>query len=116
MYRRMKERLLQKYMIWVTAVSLIAVIVAGSSISGLAKSRGPESASYKCYTSIAIQKGDTLWSIAKEHMSPEHDRIEEYIKEVQRLNHLKDSSIYAGEYLTIPKYRSRNFKSLQQND
>ena len=85
-------------------LSFLAVVIIGGSISGLAKARRQEQVSYKYYSSIMIKKGDTLWSIASENMTPEHDRIEEYIEELRNLNHLRGDGINAGEYLAIPCY------------
>lgn len=106
MYERIGKVELQKRA-WRTVVAillLLFVIVIGGSISGLARARKAKEDSYKYYTSILIEKGDTLWSIASEHMTPEYDRIEDYICEVRRLNHIFGDGIYAGEYLTIPCY------------
>lgn len=104
----MKRTMIHKREVFlaVTVLSVIAVILIGSSISGLAKTDVSGKASYKYYTSIAVKKGDTLWSIAAEHMTEEYSHIEDYIEEVRTLNHLPDHGVYAGEYLTIPYYSS----------
>lgn len=98
----MRKELLQKRTLALAAVMITAVILIGSNISGLAKDRRQDDGSCKYYSSILIERGDTLWSIASEHMIPEYDRVEEYIEEIRRLNHLTSDGIYAGEYLTIP--------------
>ena len=104
MYKSMKREMFSKKK-WVVLVSfLLIVIVIWGSVSGFARARKAEKSSYKYYTSIAVGKGDTLWSIASENMTSEYDRIEEYIQEIRRLNHLYDDGICAGEYLTIPRY------------
>ncbi len=59
---------------------------------------------YKYYTSIVVEKGDTLWDIANQYITPEYGDISEYIGEVKYLNHLRGDEIHAGEYLTIPYY------------
>ena len=109
MYRRMNGKLLQKLpkrIVVAAALLLAIVILAGGSISGFARARREEDASYKYYTSIMVESGDTLWSIALENMTPEYERIEEYINEVRRLNHLCGDNICAGEYLILPRYHS----------
>ena len=80
----------------ITAAIIIITILVGSSISGLANPN-TKTASHKYYTSVTIEKGDTLWSIASEYMSPEYDGIEDYIMEVRTINHLYSDGIYAGE-------------------
>lgn len=106
MYRRMNGNQSQKKIIIIVALILAAAVLAGGSISGFAGSGKEEEISYKYYTSIMVEKGDTLWSIALENMTPEYERIEEYIKEVRSLNHLYGDDIHAGAYLTLPRYHS----------
>lgn len=112
MYGRTNGKaVLQKKTAMLAALILAFCVLAGGSISGFARVAGEEDASYKYYTSIMIEQGDTLWSIASDNMTPEYERIEEYMKEVRRLNHLYGDNIHAGEYLTIPRYHS--YRSVQ---
>lgn len=104
MYKSMKQGGFSKKKVVIPALLLLAGILIRGSVSGFAKSRKAEQNSYKYYTSIAIGNGDTLWSIASEHMTPEYDKIEDYIQEIRSLNHLYGDGICAGEYLTIPRY------------
>lgn len=59
---------------------------------------------YKSYTSIEIQSGDSLWSIASEHMTEEYGSVQEYMKEIKSLNGLRSDEIHAGKFLVIPYY------------
>lgn len=106
MYRRKNRKAVQNRIVMIAAFVLAVVIMAGGSISGFARARREEDTYYKYYTSVLVEQGDTLWSIAQENMTPEYERIEEYIREVRSLNHLCGDHIYAGEYLTLPKYHS----------
>ena len=56
------------------------------------------------YKVIEIQKGDSLWSIAEDHMNPGFDDIYDYIRELKRCNQLDSDKITAGNYLMIPYY------------
>ncbi len=59
----------------------------------------------KYFTNITIEKGDTVWDIAKENIDRGHyDSINEYIYEIRQLNELKSDTIYEGEQLTIAYY------------
>lgn len=49
---------------------------------------------------IVISSGDDLWSIAEEY-KPSWMDPREYIYEVQKLNNMSQSCIYAGEQLLI---------------
>lgn len=56
------------------------------------------------YTSIQIQEGDSLWSLAEKYGSVAFIRPKDYIAEVKRINHIQGDVIHAGEFLTIPYY------------
>lgn len=60
----------------------------------------------KCYTSIEIKNGDTLWSIAKNN-KPKDVSTSDYLKELKSMNGIPEAtdSIIAGTYLTIYYYR-----------
>lgn len=78
-------------------------VSVGSFLSKAKDDSAP--ASYKYYKSITVSNEDTLWSIAQEYMDTEHYRsIDEYIKEVKQMNHLKSDSITYGCHLVIPYY------------
>lgn len=66
--------------------------------------------SYKYYTSIQVQRGDTLWEIAERYKTAEYSDIKSYIEEVKKINHLSTSKITDGMYLCIPYY-SAEYKS-----
>lgn len=106
MYRRKSRKAVQNKIVMTATFVLVAVIIAGGSISGFARARKEEDTCYKYYTSVLVEQGDSLWSIAQENMTPEYERIEEYIREVRSLNHLCGDHIHAGEYLILPKYHS----------
>lgn len=95
------------YLAAIAAAAAIIICIAGS-VCGFAEPSVPERHAYKYYTSIHIKRGDTLWDIANEYMSEEYDRVEDYILEVRRINHLCGDGIYAGEYLTIPRYATES--------
>lgn len=57
----------------------------------------------KCYTSIRLARGDTLWSIADKYGAAYHS-YDAYIMEVKAINHLADDGLREGGYLTIPYY------------
>ncbi len=59
----------------------------------------------KCYKSIEIQPGDSLWSIAEEYQDAHYTSTNEYIKEIKQINHLQSDLIHSGRYLTITYYK-----------
>lgn len=58
----------------------------------------------KLVTSVEIQKGDTLWSIAKSYISDEYEDIHEYVDELMESNGLVSDTIHAGNYIIVPYY------------
>ena len=65
---------------------------------------GNERETFKYYKSVIIEKGDTLWSIALQNIESDADDVHAYIKEVKKMNGLRDDTITAGMYLIIPCY------------
>ena len=62
----------------------------------------------KYYTSILVEEGDTLWSIADEYMTSEYEDRDSFMDEVREMNHLTGSIIHAGSTLLIPYYTDIN--------
>lgn len=60
----------------------------------------------KLVTSIRVEKGDTLWSIAKEHMTKEYKDLNDYINEIKHTNGLYSDTIHEGRYIIVPYYSS----------
>lgn len=52
------------------------------------------------YISVTIDKGDTLWDLAKEYKKD--GDIRRYIHKVQVLNNLSDSNLIEGEVIKMP--------------
>ncbi|MDO4616633.1 MAG: LysM peptidoglycan-binding domain-containing protein [Lachnospiraceae bacterium] len=90
----------------VTAATLLFLLMIGifaisAKTAGAQESADPR---FKYYTSITIQDGDTLWTIAEEHRTEEYDTVKAYIKEVREINHLSGDQIISGSTLVIPYY------------
>jgi LysM repeat protein len=61
----------------------------------------------KLVTSVKIEKGESLWSIASRYISEEYKDMESYIKEIKKSNGLTSDVIHEGNYITIPYYTAR---------
>lgn len=85
------------------AAFLIALSLFGMVFRGI-KVRGQEQSRYKYYTSIEIQSGDTLWSIASEIADTYGLDTRTCVKELMFMNNLKNDTIHAGNYLTVFYY------------
>lgn len=107
--RAARKRLVQKQkcmLLFTAAVLLVLFLVFfGSSLLASAKNNTAAShTAHKYYTSIQLESGDSLWSIAEAHASLGYRSYQEYIDEVIQLNHLEDDSIHAGQYLMVPYF------------
>lgn len=69
-----------------------------------AAAENDRNASYRIF-SVEIESGDTLWTIAEEYYSEEFDSIQEYIREIKRMNNLSSDVLFEGAYLLIPCYQ-----------
>ena len=103
--KRKRQRELQKNMtLFVTAAVLVIFFsIAFGSIFADAVAADQEQY-FKYYTSIEVKYGETLWSIAEQNMDGHYADIHSYIREVQKINHLANDEIKAGQYLVIPYF------------
>lgn len=59
------------------------------------------------YQSVLVCRGNSLWSIAKEHLDePTNAEIQAYVEEIISLNNLSSGHIHTGNYILIPTYTS----------
>ncbi len=105
--RRRQQELKRNLMMGIiTCILIVSLSIAFGSILVHAQS-GDAEQSYKYYTSIEVQHGETMWSIARNNLDPDHYiDIQTYIQEVVQINNLTDDQIVAGQYLIIPYYSS----------
>ncbi|MCI5494310.1 MAG: LysM peptidoglycan-binding domain-containing protein [Lachnospiraceae bacterium] len=105
-YQRSKQRR-QHILIFavITIFLLTACVLIGSNFIGSSNTQANNTKEiYKYYTSIEVQDGDSLWSIADRYITADYPDREAYIKELAALNNLSDTTIHSGSYLTIPYY------------
>ncbi|MCH5334045.1 MAG: LysM peptidoglycan-binding domain-containing protein [Agathobacter sp.] len=103
---RRRERALQvKRQILILAAVVVTglAILLGSSIRAMASS--PKKAEmHKYYTSIAVERGDTLWALADDYIAEGLMDRKAFIAEVSELNHLTDGHIHSGAHIIVPYY------------
>lgn len=59
---------------------------------------------FKYYTSYEIQPGDTLISIAEEHICEAPVSVDDYVSEVKNINKLSSDKITSGKNIIIAYY------------
>ncbi len=92
-------------LIFIIIASLFAICII-LKFSSFPSPQQKAEASNRCksYTSIEIRPGDSLWSIASEHMTEEYESIQDYVSEIKSINGLGSDEIHAGRFLLIPYY------------
>lgn len=107
-YRRKirRQREIRRNILLVVAATLVLMIFVFSYHTlTSAASTNTGNVSYKYFTSIQVEEGDTLWSIAEEYGDELHyTSNKEYINEVKMMNKLRSDEIVSGQYLIIPYY------------
>ena len=93
------------------ALSVLLVLVMSFGIGSFYSNAKDASGKtqVKCYKSIQIEKGDSLWSISEEYMDDSYESIYDYMAELVEINQLDDHEVdhlQEGNYLTISYYDS----------
>ena len=58
-------------------------------------------ATYKYYTEVRVDRGDTLWSIADRFMTEEYTSRRAYVREIPKINNLGCEAQY-GQRILVP--------------
>lgn len=89
----------------ITVVAILLGIVLGNNVLSSSHSSAYSDVQKEVrYTSVKIESGDTLWTIAEEYMCSEYDDVNDYIREVKEINGMYTDVIHAGGYLMVPYY------------
>jgi len=102
--RRVVVSLQKKFIFLAILLCVSALILLGSTIRTFAKSKNDNRNLVTDYSSIQIEKGDSLWSIAETYTNTYDVSINDYIEEVKQINHLESDDIHSGQYIIIPCY------------
>ena len=101
---RRKQQIRRRVFTMITTICLIVFCaVSYQGIRSLASS-GEEQLKY--YTQVTVAYGETLWDLSENYIDyEEYKDKNEYIEEVQSINHLaEEDSIRAGQTLIVPYY------------
>ena len=103
--RRAHKVMVQKRVIALAGILIVSLLILlGSSIRTFASSRNNEPL-HKYYTSIRIENGDSLWSLADQYtVDGVYDR-DAFIEETRSLNQLSDQNeLHTGDYIVVGYY------------
>lgn len=90
-----------KQLVMLALVVLLGSCFIGHSLMNVLAGEDEARIAEKYYTSIEIQKGDSLWSIAGKYGENSGLTTSQYIKELKNINGLKEDTIHSGHYLTV---------------
>lgn len=104
--KKSKNTKSEKKLFYGTIITFLLAIAVFSSIklTKVDAMNSKECAKYKYYTSYQIQLGDTLTSIAQEHIKDSNISTSDYIDEVMKNNKLSDDEITSGKKIIIAYY------------
>lgn len=87
-------------------IIFIAMVVIGIYVSTITVEAKTKVHKVKYFTSVYIEEGDSLWSIANDYYTDDYTDIQSLIDEIKKSNNLSSDNITAGCYLVIPYYLS----------
>ncbi|MDO4440131.1 MAG: LysM peptidoglycan-binding domain-containing protein [Eubacteriales bacterium] len=95
----------KKITVVITFFLFFGCFLFGSFLSLAQNTRTEEPVMFKCYKSIVIQPGDSLWSLAEDYTDSEsRSEIKSYIRELKEINQLDSEKIQTGEHLIVSYY------------
>ena len=87
-----------------TFVFLFITVISANAVIAKAGD-GYEKNYEKYYTSVIVERGETVLEIASEHMTPGYESVDELVEEIAFINGLDDEyMIKSGTVLMIPYY------------
>lgn len=91
---------MKKYIMIFFAIVITMSCILGKTLVMANEEESPVSCN-RYYTTVKVEPGDTLWSIAQTYNQNSGMDIRDYIIELKRINQLLTDEIRAGEYLSI---------------
>ena len=87
-----------------TAVAFIAAVIILCGTIHIFASSGDSRPYNKYYTSVRVEEGDTVWSIADRYIADSQVSKRDYVDEICRLNSLADGNVRSGDYIVVSYY------------
>lgn len=89
----------------ISCIAIFCVIFSSIIIVKANGTSAPIHAEYKYYTSIDIEKNDTLWSIANKYAySSDNNTVANYVNDLKKINNISTDCIYQGQKLIVYYY------------
>ena len=102
--RRQREIRNKVVLTVITLIIVLTAVLSFQSITSQAQDENME-VTYKYFTSHEVEQGDSLWSIALEHIDYNYyDSVQDYVDEVMDINNMNDDTIIYGQCIVIPYF------------
>ena len=86
----------------VLAAGILMILLLGSGITA-ASAKQEKKEVY--YTSVRVEAGDTLWSLAEKYV-PEYEKVGDYVETLRQLNRIRrEDRLIPGQILVIAYYK-----------
>ncbi len=102
--RRRRERTVKKALVCFCGLFILAIcIVLFTNLGNVEASNIVDRE--KQFTSVEVESGDTVWSIAEEYKTSDYRSTKELVKEILEINGIHENTILRpGNRLMIPGY------------
>ena len=94
---------MKKYLIALVMIVMIMSCFFGKTLV-MANEESDDTVYNRYYTTIEVEKGDTLWSIAKTYYHPSGMSVREYVYELKLINGMVSDEIRAGNMISVEYY------------
>ena len=106
--RKRRERELRRHIITFVVMISVLIILSMFIFFSFKSDASVDSAhqQYRYYTSVTVTSGDSVWSIAREHMDPLHYRsVESMVNDIASVNRISpEAKLNAGTNIIVPYY------------
>ena len=94
---------MKKYLIALVMFVMIMSCFFGKTLV-MANEESDDTVYNRYYTTIEVEKGDTLWSIAKTYYHHSGMSVREYVYELKLINGMVSDEIRAGNMISVEYY------------
>ncbi len=94
-YRIVNMKRFRLFILFLVALSLAISMFLATNTRTFAKGSD-------AHKLVVVKRGDTVWSIALEHIQDQPIDINEYIFSIVKLNNIKNTYLQPGDSLVIP--------------
>ena len=99
-----KKRRQIQILVSMICVVMLTVFILTMSAGEINAESDLSNNTYKYFTTVYVETGDSLWSIASKYATKEYSDLDEYIREVKKINGLKGTQLKQGSYICVPYY------------